>query len=346
MKRLLVVVVLIMGVSLTACSGTKESTLTEPDTENPVVEQKTDEPEERKVEGVTFKIGDKELEFPYDFTQNNLLVNGFTRNVGAHDGYRITSPDEDDSIDIKYSNGMTTSYVSDSIINHGVDMMYLKGFTYEGSDIEIVGGMTVAEPENSDSDVTYSNAMYTVSMHRHDGQVTGMSLICNNAEYYYQAEPVDWNEFDIQEYEYDGICDTEGCVVYKTERGDEHFPSTYYRRNRSITNIPFTIGYSSDEPSLILHKTDDGEEVVGILFENKGDKVADFSIGGNFYEELENIGIDFKDLDNDCVRFTSEDSLADIFVQNDGNEVSRIALVEKDYLDTLETDSNAGGIFE
>lgn len=337
MKKLLVMLMLIMGVSLTACSNDTSLTQDKSKEETAKEDDKSATEEvKREYEGVTFKIGDKELEFPYDFTQNNLLLNGFTRNSSV-EGYEIPVYDDSGQIDVEYSNGLTVEYIADDVIYHGVDSLYITGFRYDGDDIKVIGGIPQTEPENPDSDMSYSNNNYTLNIHKSDGKVTGMALDCTNPDRFFQFEKLDWDEFDIPVYECDKMYDSNVYVTYETARGEELFPSTEYIRNRMYTNIPLNIGFTSDNPSLILQKTDEGEQVIGMLFTEKGDKVGGIRIGSNLYDTMSDLGVDFKDDDNFCVRFTADNSLADIFIQCSGNEISHAVVVSKSYLETVET---------
>lgn len=276
-------------------------------------------------DGVTFMVGDKELVFPYDFTYSNLISNGYQTEI--HEGVSLVTLNDSNMQEIKYTNGMTTSYVTDSYLFSDIDSMYLAGFSYYGDDIKLIDGIDMSDPEIiSETETRYTNEDYTVTISKVDDDTVSCNLLCLNEESMFKDKDTELDESGIKEYDVESLFNENGGVAYNS--GSMTFQSEFYMQNKMATYIPFNIGFTSDRPRYILGKEGDKTEIIGMYFSEKGDNVSSLTVGNDFTDSIRNLGITVGENEN-CIKLTSEKSLCDVYVQSESDKIETIVVVNK-----------------
>lgn len=301
------------------------------------VEQSAKEDEKKEVkdevkDSFKLKIDDEEYTYPEDFTREGLSNKGITVKSGSKTF--LTSYGQDGVVPVEYSNGMVTHYVPDAYLVDDIDKMYLSGVLYQAESIEVVGGIEKDSDYAGDlsTDNYYINDSYKMVLQTPEDGKTSLYISSLTEDGLYKANTEEKTEDILTVTDDKLIFENSDSVDYVVDSEILTFPREDYVRNRMMSYVPFRYGFTSDTPNYIIENVKDSESIIGVTLEDEKTGLKNFSIGDNFYKTVEKLGITGKEADDlDVVKVVSsngDESLA-VYLENDGNQLSQITIVEE-----------------
>lgn len=281
------------------------------------------------VDSIRLLLDGKELVFPDDFTYSKLSSG--TLRVSGYDGTFIPTVDEDGILDLKYSDALHVKYYPDSYLVSNIDSMYLTGFTYSGEEIEILSDLSTFGEDNIGGENTkvLTGLDYTVRLTERENGEKSISVVCDSPDKYFRLEQEyevaeDIVEYDITEKELTRL----GGITVKTGNDSIKFPEDI----SGMTSIPTTVKYNyaffNENPTYIVEEVLTGNKICGIILVEDGTGLPFVKIGDSVFDTMEDLG--FPDgIDYKIIKLVSDDVDFDIYLENKGNVVNKIMLVEK-----------------
>lgn len=336
MKKLVVFALLCtMSLSIVGCSGNMDKKEEPKKVEKEAsTKDKTEKDDKSEVKNsIKMKIDGVEMSYPQDFSYDKMTGNGISTNTPSTPF--LASYGEDGSVKVKYSNGVYTIYHPDAYLVPSIDSMYMTGMTYTGSDIEILGGIDLENPDemSTDSEKLYSNESFMLSIkYDEDGKIEGAVISANTEDNFYRADETEKTE-DITEFVVtDSVFNDDGTIDYVVDSEILAYPSDMMSQNRMMPYVPFEYGFTNDIPNYVLQNKDEKQEIIGIVLNNDevNTGLTDVKIGDNFYDALEKLGVKDKP-DTDIVKLVPDngDPLS-VYLQNDGNTLKQVTIVTEE----------------
>lgn len=321
MKKLVVLSLLAVASlsTLTACSDTRKQ---EPVKQ--VKEEDVNKADTKDIKGVHFVIEEDDLIFPYDFTRESLKTKGYVPDK-TFEQFIVK---DNEPISMNYGTDLSVLYYPQDMVVTSTDSMFMTGFNLkcEGTKVIMDGIDLTTPPEGTvDNLFEYETDDCFVSVSYLDGKLSSIKTVVNRpADYYQYKEPskvLNSLNYPKAFNNEGGLTYTVGDVVYKT------YPSDEIPRVLVYTEIPYSVGYTADVPSVCMKKTKDNSKEVGILLSDENMSVNDIKVGGSFLDLQKGVGLK-EDSEVTLLELTSENSNSKVYVESeDGLTITNIALV-------------------
>lgn len=282
------------------------------------------------VDSIRLNLDGKEVVFPDDFTYSRLSSEGMK--ASGYDGTFIPTVDEDGILDIQYSDKLHVKYSPDNYIISNIDSMYLTGFTYSGESVEILSDLSAFEKGDyiDGTSELLIGEDYTIRTMMHDEKVTGISVVCNQADNYFRLEQeyevaddileVDVTDMDL--YDNGSIrCNVDGETV--------QFPEDISNLSGITCTVRNNYAFTNTKPVYIAKKVLTNVNFCGIIIETENSGVSFAKVGDAVYEVMEELGFS-EGSEYRIIKLVNTDVDFDIYFENTGNIISKILIVERE----------------
>ena len=320
MKKLVVLALLsMMSLSvLTACDTQKQEPVKRVEDEN------IEKADTKDIKGIHFVVEDDDLIFPYDFTREALKTKGYV----ADKTFEQFIVKDNELISITYGTDLNVLYYPKDMVVTSTDSMFMTGFNLkcEGKKVVMDGIDLSTPPEGTVNNLfEYETDDCFVSVNYIDGKLSSIKTVVNRPDDYYQYKE---SAKILNTLPYEKAFNEEGKLTYRV--GDvlyKTYPSEDIPRVLSYTEIPFSVAYTNDVPSVCIKKTKAGSKEVGILLSEENMSVNDIAIGGSFLDLQKEVGLK-EDSEVTLLELTSESCSSKVYVESeDGLTITNIALV-------------------